>query len=137
MSEQNRTTWREFVEWLRRKRSDKDGELKRVAPEVQTRGEAALVCRFVLGLGRTSTGHCVDEWFAFLRSQGISPPADPPNMAEVLEKIAEDCDGRAKRCISVAESGRLSDESSPRLCAMSKVFSEMAAVVRAKAKEFA
>jgi hypothetical protein len=94
MSEPKRATWAEFVEWMRRKRSDKDGELKRVASEVQTRGEAALVCWFVLGLGRISTGHLVDEWFAWLRAKGIYPPVDPPSVAEVLESVAGELDGR-------------------------------------------
>jgi hypothetical protein len=121
MTEPKRATWREFVEWLRRKRSDKDGELRRAAPEVQTRGEAALVCRYVLEAGPTTTGRLIDEWFAALRSQGVEPPADPPSVAEVLNRLSYEFDA----CESDAASA-----------SSSLAWKTAAKMARSKAKEF-
>lgn len=132
MSEAKRATWREFVEWLRRKRSDKDGELRRAAPEAQTRGEAAFVCRFVMGLGRTSTGRLVDEWFSWLRAQGIEPPADPPSVAEVLERVAADMDNAA----NVSQATDASDYFRGFDAGQASAYADAAGVLRARAKEF-
>lgn len=143
MSESKRATWREFVEWM----SDRDGRvtgegeaIARTARLVRSRHEAHVAFEASHGWGDKDFDRVVDEWLASLRPQGISPPADPPSVAEVLESVAVELDGAAlaseDQRVKCVVSGPASESASVYWEGEEAAFRDASGRVRAKAKEF-